>query len=73
MKVKLIGYSRFMSKKGSECLIIGFCYNDDRWNGYCVDTKFISPSSVTGQLVPGNEYVLGIDLNGRIISVTSVK
>lgn len=73
MKIKLIGYSRFMSKKGSECVILGFCFNDERWNGYRVEQKFVDPSSISCQLVPGNEYVLGLDLNGRIVSVAPVK
>lgn len=73
MKVSLIGFSRFQSKKGSECLIIGIAYSDPRWNGLRCDQKFVAPALVNCQLVPGSDYELSLDLSGTIIGITPCK
>lgn len=73
MKIKLVGFSRFQSKKGTDCLIIGYAFADDRWSGLRVESCFVSPSCVSGSLVVGNEYDISFDMNGRVISLCPCK
>lgn len=62
MKVTLLGYSSFISKKsGNQALVIGYGYEDQRWKGLHIEQKYVNPDVVSGVLKPG--CTLNIDFN----------
>lgn len=69
MKVNLLGYSSFMSKKGDQCLMVAVGYQDPRWKGLKVHECFVNPDNVEGILKPMSEVEIETDFNGRIIRV----
>lgn len=73
MRIKLIGFSMFTSKKGNQCCVIGYAWADDRWTGLRVNTSFVDPSLAGCGLVPGHEYDLSFDMSGRIVALSPAK
>lgn len=69
MKVDLVGYRSFISKKGTQCLMIGIAMEDPGWKGLRVKELFVNPDCVEGLLKPGNPMQVEFDYNGRIVSV----
>jgi hypothetical protein len=69
MKVKLTGYTRFTTKEGRDCCIIGFLSHDLNWNGLRVNEKFINPNNIGCELKPGTEYNFDFDSRGQLISI----
>lgn len=69
MKVRLLGYSSFMSKKGSQCLVVGYAFPDGRWKGLKVEQKFVNPDVVDGILKPGEDIEVDFDSSGYIVAL----
>ena len=69
MKVTLLGFSSFISKKGNQCLVVGYGYEDSRWKGLHVEQKFVNPDCVEGLLKPGDEIIIMFDSRGFVTSV----
>lgn len=69
MKVTLLGFSSFISKKGQQCLVVGYGYDDSRWKGLHVEQKFVNPDRVDGFLKPGDEVNIDFDSNGFVTSL----
>lgn len=69
MQVHLLGYSSFMSKKGTQCLMLAIGMEDQRWKGLRVRECFVDPDNVDGILKPMSKVEVEVDFNGRIVSV----
>lgn len=72
MKVKLSGFTRFTTKEGKDCCIIGFLMKDMNWNGLRPEQKFVNPLNVGCELVAGKEYDFEFDPKGNLISIEPI-
>lgn len=78
MKIKILGfkYAQGTSKKTNRPFngfFTCFGYEDRTYNGLKCEERFIASEVLQG-IVPsvGEEYEIGVDFNGRIVSVTPV-
>lgn len=72
MKVKLVGFSRFTSKEGRSCCIVGLIHRDNYWNGFKVLEKFVNPDNIGCELIPNGDYDVDFDPQGRIVSIEPI-
>lgn len=69
LKVKLTGFTRFSTKEGRDCCIIGFLMHDMNWNGLRPEQKFVNPNNIGCELKAGVEYNFEFDPKGNLISI----
>lgn len=73
MKVTLLGYSAFISKKsGQQSLVIGYGYEDQRWKGLHIEQKFVNPDVVEGVLKPGGTCEIDFNSGGYVVGLKAL-
>lgn len=72
MKIKLTGFTRFTSKDGKDCIIIGCIYKDPFWQGFRTFESFVSANILDVELKLNSEYNLDLDRSGRVMAIEPI-
>lgn len=73
VQYKIVGISRFKSKKGNECTVIHVVYENSRVMGLETDKMFINENTVDGELKPGAMCHIFFGRTGRVESIEIIE